>query len=116
MFSGGTDRSSDITSQSNNRTSKLPSRRKYTAQFHRNWAPTTALRKGGPRRLYQTVQIHLVQLSRKADSWSCLPLQVPLLTTVDWLPKWTKKLGMGVTEKSGEELQEYEAKLQTIFC
>lgn len=27
-----------------------------------------------------------------------------------------KKLGMGMTEKSGEELQEYEAKLQTIFC
>lgn len=98
VFFAGVDRSSAIMSQSNNRTSKLPSKGKYAAQSHRNQAPTTALRKEGPRWLYQTVQIHLVQLSRRADSRSCLPLRVPLLTMVDWLPKWRKKLGMGMTE------------------
>lgn len=99
MFFVGADWSSAIMSQSNNRTSKLPSKGKYAAQSHRNGAPTTALRKEGLRWLDRTVQIHLVQqLIRKADSWSCLPLQVPLLTMVDWLPKGRKKLGMGMSE------------------
>lgn len=42
MFFVGVDWSSDIMSQSNNRTSKRPSKGKYTTQSHRNWAPTSA--------------------------------------------------------------------------
>lgn len=49
--------------------------------------------------LCPTVQIHWVQLSWKVDPWSCLPLQTPLLITVDQLPKQRKKLGMGMAEK-----------------
>lgn len=49
--------------------------------------------------LCPTVQIHWVQLSQKVDPWSCLPLQTPLLITVDQLPKQRKKLEMGMAEK-----------------
>lgn len=59
----------------------------------------TMLRQEELRRLYPTVPVQVVKLSWKVDSWSLLPLWVPFLITVDWLPEQRKRLGMGLTEK-----------------
>jgi hypothetical protein len=40
-----------------------------------------------------------MKLGGKTDSWRLLPLQIPFLTSVGWLPEQRKTLGMGLTEK-----------------
>lgn len=54
-----------------------------------------------PRRLYQTVPVHLVKLGRRADSWSLPLLQTLLLITVGWLLEQSKKPGVEADRKRG---------------
>lgn len=86
-------------SQSDNRTSKLPSKGTHAAQSHRNRAPATHSAEEGRAEVALPNSSHPPGTAQpESGSWSCLPLRVPLLTTVDWLPKRGKKLGMGMTE------------------
>lgn len=91
----------------NHRASELLPSRKHTAQSHS--ANQTMSRKGGLMWLYQTV-VHWMM-----DSWRLFPQLASLLTELGTLQSRARASDR-LTKGTEEEPQEYEAKLQTIFC